>query len=525
MSDINDECDAWSSGESEGDSITSDDDIFEINDDDLHYLPGEEIFYDNHFYPSIKDFIGSGSSISEDAPLNGNKPINYFQLFFDDFLLDLIVQETNIYQNQNPEPVRQKMAAWVDVTREELKKFLGLTILMGHLKKISLEDYWSTNPLLVTPIFPQTMHRNRYNQILRYLHFHNNQVVMNHPLKKVKVIIDNLNAKFSRFLKPGKKMCIDESLLLWKGRLKFKQYIPLKRHRFGIKLFEHVDCSSGYILSFIVYTGADTDYEKFGLGISGDIVAHFLKPYFGKGHVIYIDNWYSSAPLSVFLHEKETGVCGTVRKNRKGLPNFKTPLKKGESEVAHNNLWMVVRWFDKKEVYMITTVHEFNYAETGKQEYTTGANILKPTCIIDYNKNMGGVDNVDRQLALSESVRKSTRWYKKLFFHLVDLSLINGHALYKLHQEKTSFSSFRMKIIAGLLGIEKITPAFIQPPPLRLVGRHFPACGETKKRCYMCSLEKKRKESKYCCKKCNVALCVVPCFEKYHTLGNLTDII
>ena len=132
--------------------------------------------------------------------------------------------------------------------------------------------------------------RNRYLQILRYLHFVNNEEIENHPLKKVKPVIDDLKKKFSNSILPGKKFCIDESVVLWKGRLKFKQYLPLKRNRFGIKLFELVEYESGFLIDFIVYTGLDTDYEKFGMGISGDIVAHFLKNYFNKGHIVYLDN-------------------------------------------------------------------------------------------------------------------------------------------------------------------------------------------------------------------------------------------
>lgn len=76
----------------------------------------------------------------------------------------------------------------------------------------------------------------------------------------------------------------DESFLLWKGRLKFKQFLPLKRNCFGIKIFELVDCETGFLLAFIVYTGADTDCKKFALGISGDIAVHLVKPYFSKSN-------------------------------------------------------------------------------------------------------------------------------------------------------------------------------------------------------------------------------------------------
>jgi len=101
------------------------------------------------------------------------------------------------------------------------------------------------------------MTRNRYLQILRYLHFANNEEIENHPLKKVKPVIDDLRKKFSNSILPGKNLCIDESLVLWKEKLKFKQYLPLKRNRFGIKLFELVDCKIGFLIDFIVYTGSN----------------------------------------------------------------------------------------------------------------------------------------------------------------------------------------------------------------------------------------------------------------------------
>ncbi|KAJ8942335.1 hypothetical protein NQ318_005327 [Aromia moschata] len=195
------------------------------------------------------------------------------------------------------------------------------------------------------------MSRDRYLAILRYLHFHDNEdtsEIAQHPLVKIKPIIDYLQSKFSVALIPGKNLCIDESLVLWKDRLLFKQYIPLKRNRFGIKLFELVDCETGFILGFIVYTGADTDYQKFDLGVTGDIVAHFLQPYFHK------DNWYTST-LAESLHDRDTGMCGTVKSNRKGMPKLENKLVRGEVQVAHNNVWMAMRWEDKRSVRMLTT--------------------------------------------------------------------------------------------------------------------------------------------------------------------------
>ena len=124
-----------------------------------------------------------------------------------------------------------------------------------------------------------------------------------------------LVSKFGKFYNPSQKLVIDESLVLFQGRLVFKQYIPSKRHRFGIKLFILSDCDTGLVLDMIVYTRTDINIPKDKVhGASGAIVKKLIAPYLNKGHILYIDNWYSSPSLSVYLAQNNTGSCGTVKK-------------------------------------------------------------------------------------------------------------------------------------------------------------------------------------------------------------------
>ena len=57
-----------------------------------------------------------------------------------------------------------------------------------------------------------------------------------------------------RVYSPGKCLSTDESLVLFKGRLSFKQYISSKRARFGIKLYQ-LCTSNGILFDFLVYHG------------------------------------------------------------------------------------------------------------------------------------------------------------------------------------------------------------------------------------------------------------------------------
>ena len=71
-----------------------------------------------------------------------------------------------------------------------------------------------------------------------------------------------MKKKFFEVYQPERDMAVDESLLLWNGRLGWKQYIPIKRARFGIKSFEICESVLGYIWNFFIYIGKDTIYDE-----------------------------------------------------------------------------------------------------------------------------------------------------------------------------------------------------------------------------------------------------------------------
>ena len=53
---------------------------------------------------------------------------------------------------------------------------------------------------------------------------------------------------------------MDESLVLFKGRLQFCQYLPRKRAQFGLKIYKLFESGSGYTYTFRVYEGKDTQF-------------------------------------------------------------------------------------------------------------------------------------------------------------------------------------------------------------------------------------------------------------------------
>ena len=88
--------------------------------------------------------------------------------------------------------------------------------------------------------------------ILKFLHCYDEAEDINvkDRLRKIRPILDLLQNSFQSCLHPHQKPVIDKSLISFKGRLVFKQYIPTKRHRFGIKLFVLCDCKTGKNIGF-----------------------------------------------------------------------------------------------------------------------------------------------------------------------------------------------------------------------------------------------------------------------------------
>jgi len=103
-------------------------------------------------------------------PANSTK-IDFLELYLTNEIYELIVQETNRFAAQyiasNPDKEDNKyVGSWNDVTKEELKVFLGVVIMMGIIHKPNVLD-----ELLATPSFSQMMLRDRFKLILKFLHF------------------------------------------------------------------------------------------------------------------------------------------------------------------------------------------------------------------------------------------------------------------------------------------------------------------------------------------------------------------
>ena len=119
-------------------------------------------------------------------------------------------------------------------------------------------------------------------------------------------------------------------MVLWRGRLLFRQYIKNKRHKYSIKLYI-LSTSSGIVQKIAVYTGLLDDYG--GQNHTQKIVLHLLNEKLNVGHHVFMDNYYNSFDLAKLLLDKKTHCTGTLRTTRKNTPKDvqTTKLRKGDT--------------------------------------------------------------------------------------------------------------------------------------------------------------------------------------------------
>lgn len=295
----------------------------------------------------LNRFVFDESNTGPALPNDPKSPIEFFSLFLTDDLIDTIVTETNRYAEQTilvaiiDEELSQKsrLNDWTDVTPDEIRVFFGIMMWMGLDKKPSMNRYWSGSDLYSSPV-RKYMSRNRFQAILAMLHLTNNLTAdKTDKLHKLGPVLDYLNEKFQSLYVPGETVCIDESMMPWRGRLGFRQYIPSKRHKYGIKFFK-LCLPHGYTYKFKIYVGAEDTTapsnvdEQTGLpvGLSERVVLHLCDNILDTGRTLYTDNFYTSVTLAKSLLARKTHLVGTLRSNRKHNPKsvIKKKLVKGE---------------------------------------------------------------------------------------------------------------------------------------------------------------------------------------------------
>ena len=533
--DMDSDLDSEESEYGEATELEESDNLFQSSDDDefegFVYNVGREVKWTRGQPPTIRPREVRAKNAAGEPVRNPGVhvavndswcPFDFFKLFLTlEFVRDVLVHHTNL-KAQIRRAQRGDNGNWTETNGEEMFAFLACLFVMNDFVGLpSSQPYFMTDRrklFLHSNSLGQIFSRHRFTQLKRYFSIQNPTTVNppkgeqgNDPLFKVRPLIDLLSTNFRSVYQPQRQVLIDETMVPFKGRLAYKQRIPSKPVRDGIKIFQLTESPSGYSWSFEIYAGKRQGEDQIAgdLGVTGLVVTQLLWGLEFQNYEPYTDNFYTSIPLALFLQERGIRLCGTIRANRKYLPKAiiqagKQLKNRGDIVYASSGNLLFLVWKDRKPVSFLSSLHNADLGEVMERNCRDAeGNHAKlavncPQIVHDYNAYMMGVDKNDQVCRIRKD-QKQLKWYLRLTIKLLIIAVYNAYhiedATIKPHRSadgKTvrSLLTFKEELIRDMIGNIRTPPESLKRrrsygsatanEELRLsnVGVHLPEKGE-----------------------------------------------
>lgn len=416
---------------------------------------------------------------------------------------------------------------------------------MGIVKKPGLRDYWGKDPLTDTPQMRHVFSRDRFSKILmNFRVVHQSKTNEEDPLSKIRRFIDRIIKNSNKHYIPSKNLSLDESMIAFKGRHKFKVYMPKKPTKHGFKAYVVTDASSGYALAWEMHSF--TESIPFSLQKT---LERILKPFRNQGYTVYMDRFYTSPELLIELLSHNIKACGTVLPGRCRLSGdlqaeIRTISPLGYRHYGYLDQTLAV-WRDgHRYVYFLSTAHDATLVEgmrrmrkREKKLDPTGPprqKIVLPEIAVQYNQYMGGVDRFDQKMAYYGHRHRSRKWQMKVFYYFLEVAMVNSYVLYLKKQQidgvkPLSHKRYRMEVIRKLLNLPQLNKEL-------LLSKKFSfdnsagcvlRCTHKPMNCAICSAQgesKKRVRTSYKCQTCEVNVCALGCYDIHRKMNASSSI-
>jgi hypothetical protein len=469
-------------------------------------------------FPSAAHYTRSGGSGRPLRVAADSTPFDLLQLFLPLRLVEEFAHHTNA----------AAPFGWRPTTAQELYAFLGVHIYMGIDRLPETELYWTGNYVhsFITNLFT----RDRFKQIRRCFSVveHDPDSQLRDPIAHVRALSVRLNASFAAHYKPSRELTMDEAMVAFKGRAGIKQYMPMKPHKWGYKIW--CLASDHYLLRFEVYEGAAEDASLHGATF--DTVLRMIEGYENKHHTLFCDSWFTSPTLLDALKENGILCCGSVRRNRKGMPPMGVISKKAVKQLQQGEYIQRQKgdttacvWKDRKAMWVLYN-HTSPAATTTIDRWKDNGNRIPigcPQAVSDYFHHARSVDVINQLHYSYPTGRKSKRCWSRLVWWLLDICIVNAFQLWSTENQHARQLDFRDQLMRQLA--EQLPPeqkphrASTRPNSATALAKdHFPERTAVERRCAQCcsGRQGRRVESSFICNACGVHLCIGECFAAYH---------
>nr|XP_033938629.1 piggyBac transposable element-derived protein 4-like [Pseudochaenichthys georgianus] len=255
------------------------------------------------------------------------------------------------------------------------------------------------------------MSHKRFHQISRTLRFDDKLSRLRRrddKLAAFRKVWDMWTHRLPMLFSSFSDVCVDEQLVPFRGRCSFKQYMPKKLAKYGIKIWANCDVKSSYAWRLQVYTGkAAGSRPEVNQGMR--VVLEMTEGL--QGHIITCDNLFTSFALAEELLRRKLALVGTIRRNKPELPPILLQARARailSSTFAFTKTHTLVSYIPQqgRNVLLLSTKHPSPDVSDEMKR--------KPVIIKDY-RCKGGVDNLDKVVAtggeqIAGHLPSSTTW-------------------------------------------------------------------------------------------------------------------
>ena len=396
---------------------------------------------------------------------------------------------------------------------QKLKAFLGLCIIRGVLKGKNepIRSFWSED--YGRSIFKNTMSRNAFQSILRYLRFDDKdsrrERRKNDKFTAIRSLWESVMSNCQKCFSPYSGLTVDEQLFACRSRCPFTQYLPNKPGKFGVKFWLICCSQTNYILSSFPYVGKEDRPE---IGLADHVVTRLVRPYFGMGLNVTMDNFFTSLRLARSLLEQKTTLVGTLRSNKREIPkeilmNKQDTLYSSKFVFTEQENITLVSYKAKKNktVFLLSSAHSSKQVSMSEKK--------KPEIVLDYNNDKGAVDTADEMLKAYSTKAATRRWPLAVFFNLIDIVCLDAFIICREADiVKNSRRQFLISLGESLSGSMKNDTKAPTSSHDRKRKSSPPVQPSSKRmKCKLCKSNKCRSKCKICqdfvCGPCSSAVC------------------
>ncbi|XP_072392146.1 uncharacterized protein [Diabrotica undecimpunctata] len=400
------------------------------------------------------------------------------------------------------------------------------------------------------------MTRNRFQLILRFLHFADNTAAL--PNDRCQKIVENDTYTFAQQCNPGSILVVDENNM--DNKRKKYDFDNPKHLQELIDLIEDGNVSE---IDNLEVPGGESSDEEDGIldncenksiirpGV--DALTRRDTETLEEGDGSENDNeelgrTYDSDDEYNNIPDEVAGYSGTKKLGNNEI--LKLPRGSVDEVVNKEKNVVLVKWLDTKTVKLAS-----NYVSAGNLDIVRrwdkkgSCYVNRPEIVKDYNYGISGVDLMDQMINYYRIFIRSRKWTLRVIMHMIDFALTNSWLEYRkdcdkcntTNKDRMKFLDFRIRVAESLINMgnsvsrKRGRPASSSPklsistfkrrgetrPFLEIQTDNFGHIPEfnSKKEATRCKNTDCNGSSHVFCTKCKIHLCLIKarnCFAAFH---------